>query len=136
MGIGAVGVVSGTNLERLAEAACKILQVHGLGLCCLAVHVDEDDLVHEVTEHQAERAVRTDAASADNHDLAGMHLLLHGATSLSDRNRQASPPVQIASTVATIARWKRPRGQMRTQDRLPNFWSLQEISGSGRLRAP
>ena len=114
MGIGAVGVVSGADRERLAEAASEILEIHGLGLRSLAVHIDEDDLVHEVTEHQAERAVRTDAASADDHDLAGMHLLLHGATSLSDRNRQASPSVQIASTVATIARWKRFRTQMRT----------------------
>ena len=56
----------------------KVFEVHDLGLCGLAVHVEKHDLVHEVAKHQAQCNVAANATSADNDNLARLVWLLNG----------------------------------------------------------
>ena len=59
--VGAVRVVSHADLEGVSQARGQILQVKRLCAGGLLVDVQEDDLVHQVLEHEAQGAVRAHA---------------------------------------------------------------------------
>lgn len=87
--VGAVGVVSHADLEGVSQARGQILQVKRLRAGGLFVDVQEDDLVHQVLEHEAQGAVRAHAPRADDDCLAGPDLLLGHALG------HAKPPVVL-----------------------------------------
>ena len=77
VGIGAIGVVAHANDEVVAQARGQILEVKGLRSGGLFVDVDKNDLVYQVLEHEAQRAVRAHATRADDDRLTGPNLVVH-----------------------------------------------------------
>lgn len=78
VGVGTIGVLAHANDEVVAQAGSQILEVQGLRRGGLFIDVDEDDLVHQVLEHQAQGAVGTHAPRADDDSLTGPDLVVHG----------------------------------------------------------
>ncbi len=93
VGVGAIGVVAHANDEVVAQARGQILEVKGLRGGGLFVDVDKDDLVHQVLEHEAQRAVRAHAPRADDDRLTGPDLVVHKKPPMAN-GRQLLVPIR------------------------------------------
>jgi hypothetical protein len=99
VGVAAVSVLAHADGERVSEAGGQVLEVKCLGARSLLVDVKEDDLVHEVLEHEAQGHVAAHTSRADDDRLArpdvAVHLLsyLRGAARrLSQKGRPRGAP--------------------------------------------
>ena len=91
VGVGAIGVLAHADGEGVAEAGGQVLEVECLGARGVLVDVQEDDLVHEVLEHEAQGHVAAHATSADDDCLAGADVVsVHASSYRRGATRQFS----------------------------------------------